>query len=239
MRRSPPSPHLHYSINDHRPHVLGFTNARSWLADVREHADPHLTCILVGNKVDLVSESPDGPGSSKHREVTTEEAQIWAQEQGLLFVEASAKSGLNVEHAFEQACRDILDKIRRGVFEDDRVRVSLSLFRLALTLMLVSGCQAVKACQQYPSTRTNTIKRILLFIRPRLIHSLLAFVHYLYLSLKIITWNLYHMIMIRIEYVKKNDISYMLKCVCSAGGISIRTITHRYNILGIRSVNQN
>jgi len=97
-----------------------FTNARSWLADVREHADPHLTCILVGNKVDLVSESPDGSGSSKHREVTTEEAQIWAQEQGLLFVEASAKSGLNVEHAFEQACRDILDKIRRGVFEDNR-----------------------------------------------------------------------------------------------------------------------
>jgi hypothetical protein len=39
-----------------------------------------------------------------------------------LFVEASAKSGQNVQLAFEQASRDILDKIRRGVFEDDRVR---------------------------------------------------------------------------------------------------------------------
>ena len=104
----------------------GFANARSWLADVREHADPHLTCILVGNKVDLVSD-PDsqggggGGGAGRRREVPAEEAERWAKEEGLLFVEASAKSGENVELAFEQASRDILDKIRRGVFEDDRV----------------------------------------------------------------------------------------------------------------------
>lgn len=36
-------------------------------------------------------------------------------------MEASAKSGENVEDAFKQACRDILEKIRKGVFEDDRV----------------------------------------------------------------------------------------------------------------------
>ncbi|KII88275.1 hypothetical protein PLICRDRAFT_161196 [Plicaturopsis crispa FD-325 SS-3] len=96
-----------------------FVNARSWLADVREHADPHLTCILVGNKVDLCDGSADAP-SGKHREVTTEEAELWAKEEGLLFVEASAKSGANVELAFEQASRDILDKIRRGVFDDER-----------------------------------------------------------------------------------------------------------------------
>lgn len=107
----------------------GFNNARSWLADVREHADPHLTCILVGNKVDLVADSSGdggtgtgaGPGHGRHREVTTDEAEVWAKEEGLLFVEASAKSGQNVQLAFEQASRDILDKIRRGVFEDDRV----------------------------------------------------------------------------------------------------------------------
>ena len=51
-----------------------------------------------------------------------EEAQIWAQEEGLLFVEASAKSGVNVEEAFERATRDILEKIRKGVFDDERVR---------------------------------------------------------------------------------------------------------------------
>jgi len=93
-----------------------FSNASSWLADVREHADPHLTCILVGNKVDLC----DAKATGKRREVPTEEAAQWAKDEGLLFVEASAKSGQNVEEAFVQAASDILDKIRRGVFDDDR-----------------------------------------------------------------------------------------------------------------------
>ncbi|GJE96903.1 RAB domain-containing protein [Phanerochaete sordida] len=111
-----------------------FVNARSWLQDVREHADPHLTCILVGNKVDLCAdEDPTDPGQDpptpadapakpgrRKREVTTDEAHIWAQEEGLLFVETSAKSGQNVEIAFERATRDILEKVRKGVFDEDR-----------------------------------------------------------------------------------------------------------------------
>ncbi|KAN0076744.1 Ras family domain containing protein [Tylopilus felleus] len=104
-----------------------FLNARTWLADVREHADPHLTCILVGNKVDLCEppdHAPPFPSATttplKQRQVSTEEASQWASEQGLLFVEASAKSGHNVDRAFEDASRDILDKIQRGVFDDDR-----------------------------------------------------------------------------------------------------------------------
>lgn len=99
--------------------TIGFTNARNWLKDVRQHADPHLTCILVGNKVDLCSE--DAGSHKRAREVTTEEAELFAKQEGLLFVEASAKSGQNVEVAFEQATKDILAKIRTGVFDDDRV----------------------------------------------------------------------------------------------------------------------
>lgn len=92
---------------------IGFEHARTWLADVRTHADPHLTCIIVGNKSDLPLE---------RRQVPTAEGERWAQEEGLLFVEASAKSGANVDAAFERAARDILAKIRGGVFDDDRVR---------------------------------------------------------------------------------------------------------------------
>ena len=140
----------------------GFLNARTWLADVRAHADPHLTCILVGNKIDLCppepepepaseslpeSESSDttaprpletstsapphsthdafGPVPARRRQVPAAEAAAWAREEGLLFVEASAKSGSGVDRAFEDACRDILDKIRRGVFDDERVSVWL------------------------------------------------------------------------------------------------------------------
>lgn len=99
---------------------------------------------MVGNKVDLVTETDGALG--KHREVPTDEAEIWAKEEGLLFVEASAKSGQNVELAFEQACRDILDKIRRGVFEDDRVCVFdiIEIIKLIMAF-LVTGCQTVEA----------------------------------------------------------------------------------------------
>lgn len=122
---------------------LGFVHARSWLKDVREHADPHLTCILVGNKVDLCNDAEETDASvgtvagqetssapsrnRRKREVTTEEGELWAKEEGLLFVEASAKSGINVEFAFEEATRDILRKIHTGVFDDERVCAFISL----------------------------------------------------------------------------------------------------------------
>jgi Ras-related protein Rab-2A len=140
---------------------IGFINARSWLAEVREHADPHVSCILVGNKVDLcedptpsaagislTSSSPPNSAASqirsvrgkntasqtvkgKQREVTHEEAEQWAKEEGMLFVEASAKSGFNVEQAFVDASCDILAKIKQGVFDDHKVRLLQFPFPLA------------------------------------------------------------------------------------------------------------
>jgi Ras-related protein Rab-2A len=122
--------------------LQGFENIRQWLADVRDHADPHVSCILVGNKVDLCESAPapndvSGPSSSppsgsqfkstkgskgKARAVSYEEAASFAKSEGLLFVEASAKSGVNVEQAFVDASVDILEKIKKGVFDDNRVR---------------------------------------------------------------------------------------------------------------------
>jgi len=132
--------------------IPGFENVRNWLADVREHADPHVSCILIGNKIDLcedttplaasgTSSTPSNPpkvstlkgtkssplkgaaAKLRAREVPYEEAERWAKEEGLLFVEASAKSGLNVEQAFVDASRNILEKIKQGVFDDDRVNI--------------------------------------------------------------------------------------------------------------------
>ena len=151
--------YLSFIFHVHMLHVCaGFVNARSWLADVRQHADPHLTCILVGNKSDLASDDPSASapvpsqqssprrhsGSTRRplplqvgRQVSTEEAELWAKEEGLLFVEASAKNGQNVQEAFEAACRDILRKVREGVFEDDRVRTYAHICRCALSSMVV------------------------------------------------------------------------------------------------------
>jgi len=129
-----------------------------WLGDVRKHADPHVSCILVGNKVDLCepivpdptetsaipstssspppasqlkstkSATPSKGSKGKARAVFYEEAEKFAKDEGLLFVEASAKSGLNVEQAFVDASVDILEKIKKGVFDDDRVCILFNTF---------------------------------------------------------------------------------------------------------------
>jgi len=150
-----------------------FLNARSWLAEVREHADPHVSCILVGNKVDLcedptssaagislTSSSPPNAAApqirsvrgkntasqiAKVREVTYAEAEQWAKEEGMLFVEASAKSGLNVEQAFVDASCSILAKVEKGVFDHDRspgVKLSKPNTNLTLDGAARSSCCA-------------------------------------------------------------------------------------------------
>jgi Ras-related protein Rab-2A len=146
-----------------------FINARSWLAEVREYADPYVSCILVGNKVDLCEDpTPSATGIShtsstpppnsqvrsakeknaaaqtvkgKLREVTHEEAEQWAKEEGMLFVEASAKSGFNVEQAFVAASCDILAKIKQGVFDDHTSPgVKLSTPNVNITAARTSCC---------------------------------------------------------------------------------------------------
>lgn len=52
----------------------------SWLTDTRNLTNPSTVIFLIGNKSDLEST----------REVTYEEAKQFADENGLMFVEASA-----------------------------------------------------------------------------------------------------------------------------------------------------
>merc|ERR1711924_471574 len=78
-----------------------------WLEDARQHANPNMTIMLIGNKSDLMH----------RRAVTTEEGEAFAKEHGLVFMETSAKTAHNVEEAFINAARKIYDKIEQGVFD--------------------------------------------------------------------------------------------------------------------------
>lgn len=64
-----------------------FNHVSSWLEDTRHHANENMTIMLVGNKTDL----------DHRRAVSTEEGQQFANENGLIFIETSAKSAENVE----------------------------------------------------------------------------------------------------------------------------------------------
>ncbi|KAF9160590.1 GTP-binding protein of the rab/ypt [Actinomortierella ambigua] len=64
--------------------------AKSWVKELQRQADPNIVIALAGNKNDL----------SARRVVTTEEAQAYASEAGLLFFETSAKTSHNVQELF-------------------------------------------------------------------------------------------------------------------------------------------
>lgn len=64
-----------------------FKHLASWLEDARQHANPDMTIMLIGNKCDLAN----------RRAVSYEEGEQFAKENGLVFLETSAKTAFNVE----------------------------------------------------------------------------------------------------------------------------------------------
>ncbi|MBA0614695.1 hypothetical protein Godav_014960 [Gossypium davidsonii] len=84
-----------------------FNHLASWLEDARQHANPNMTIMLIGNKCDL----------SHRRAVSKEEGEQFAKENGLLFLEASARTAQNVEEAFIKTAAKILQNIQEGVFD--------------------------------------------------------------------------------------------------------------------------
>ncbi|GAA5881651.1 hypothetical protein JCM16303_005527 [Sporobolomyces ruberrimus] len=67
--------------------------ARSWIAELHRQADPSILIYLAGNKLDLAS--------GEQRQVSKEEAQKFAQEEGLLWSEVSAKTGQGINEIFQ------------------------------------------------------------------------------------------------------------------------------------------
>uniref|UniRef100_A0A1B6E9J6 Ras-related protein Rab-14 n=1 Tax=Clastoptera arizonana TaxID=38151 RepID=A0A1B6E9J6_9HEMI len=81
-----------------------YNHISSWLTDTRNLTNPSTVIFLIGNKRDLEDQ----------RDVTYEEAQQFALENGLTFVEASAKTGEKVEEAFLKTAIQIHSSIKEG-----------------------------------------------------------------------------------------------------------------------------
>lgn len=86
------------------------TKAKHWVAELQRQASPGIVIALVGNKSDLAGSSEggeasgtdeEGAESEDRRAISTAEAKTYAEEEGLLFYETSAKSGDNVQEVFE------------------------------------------------------------------------------------------------------------------------------------------
>lgn len=66
--------------------------ARSWIRELQRQADPSIIIALCGNKSDLAA----------RRQVSEEEAKKYAEEEGLMWGETSAKTGEGVSEIFTE-----------------------------------------------------------------------------------------------------------------------------------------
>ena len=91
-----------------------------WLTDLQENSDnlDYLFIYLIGNKIDLEAE----------RKVSTEEANKFAQEKNLSYIEVSAKTGFNIKKLFDETIKRTLEKIitfeKKEMNLNDSIRLS-------------------------------------------------------------------------------------------------------------------
>ncbi|GAB1599436.1 ras-related protein Rab5-like [Argonauta hians] len=91
-----------------------FDRAQKWVKELREMASPDILVALAGNKADTADE----------REITVEEARKYAQEQKLMFVEVSAKSGICVNELFSTLGEKICCLPRQSEKDPNTVRIN-------------------------------------------------------------------------------------------------------------------
>ena len=81
-----------YAINSEP----SFESIDMWLKELRTHSNPDAKVFLIGNKIDL----------EKERKITKEKGEKFKELNNLdLFMEASAKSGINAQNIFVQAAK--------------------------------------------------------------------------------------------------------------------------------------
>ena len=89
-----------------------FDDINFWLNEIKEKANKNTIILLVGNKCDLEDE----------RKVSFQEGKDFADNNGIKFIETSAKTNQNVDEAFEilidkviKNNKDILKKIDKNI----------------------------------------------------------------------------------------------------------------------------
>ncbi|PPR88461.1 hypothetical protein GOBAR_AA32228 [Gossypium barbadense] len=84
-----------------------FENVERWLRELRDHTDPNIVVMLIGNKSDL-----------RHLvAVPTEDAKSFAEKESLYFMETSALEATNVENAFAEVLTQIYHIVSKKAME--------------------------------------------------------------------------------------------------------------------------
>ena len=82
-----------------------FKNLSFWLKEIKNNSNSNIKpeIILVANKIDL-----------KDRKVTKETGKEFANKNKIMYVETSAKNGLNIDSPFEKLANVLINKIKEN-----------------------------------------------------------------------------------------------------------------------------
>lgn len=86
-----------------------FENVKDWLQEIDNYACENVNKLLIGNKCDLADK----------RAVSAETAAEFAEENGMTYLETSAKDNLNVTQSFETLAGEISERIASAPAEEE------------------------------------------------------------------------------------------------------------------------
>merc|ERR1711934_61092 len=90
-----------------------FSRAKSWVKELQRQGSPNIVIALAGNKCDLASK----------RKVEAAEATEYAKDNGLFFMETSAKTALNVEELFKAIAKKLPKDPYKEISEKQGVNI--------------------------------------------------------------------------------------------------------------------
>ena len=84
-----------------------FEHITNWLKNINEMAEKNCITYLIGNKIDLLD------SNNNSREVSIEEAQKYAKDNGLKYYETSALTSVRINDCFEDLLQEIYNERRK------------------------------------------------------------------------------------------------------------------------------
>ncbi|KAJ4940742.1 hypothetical protein JOQ06_027037 [Pogonophryne albipinna] len=94
-----------------------FTRAKNWVKELQRQASPNIVIALAGNKADIANK----------RVVDLQEAQTYAEDNSLLFMETSAKTAMNVNEIFMAIAKKLPKSDPQGAGAGGRTRTGVDL----------------------------------------------------------------------------------------------------------------